>query len=259
VNARTGPEEGADTEPPVNTVREGGVVHVRAAQVHEDSAARHEAAAVAWDVRGNAPQAEFERRCAAREREFVLLEADRAELQRLRAASLSQEPGPARVDIERLSSEIRRRAAELGNSAVELDRRRTTLRSKQHRGDRHRDPARDIVVPDARERDEADDSPGHAEAQRTAADVRRDGKYAQRRVRQSAQSLARVFGRAAEVLEKSASLAEDHAGRQDRAGRGDAAAEERRVAARAREAAQRARLHAEECLQFGARDERLFR
>lgn len=246
-------------EPPVNTGREGGVVHIRAAQVHEDSAARHEAAAVAWDVRGNAPRAEFERRCAAREREFVLLEADRAELQRLRAASLSQQHGDALVEIERLSSHIRHRAAELGDGAVDLDRRRTTLRSEPHRSDRHRAPAPDAVEADWRERDEATDSTRHAKAQRSAAAVRGDGRYAQRRVRQSAQSLAQVFGRAAEVLEKSAALAEDHAGRQDRAGRSDAAAQERRVATRAREAAQRARLHAKECLEFGASNERLSR
>jgi hypothetical protein len=50
------------------------------------------------------------------------------------------------------------------------------------------------------------------------------------------------------VLEKSAALAEEHAERRARAGQCDEAADESRIAERARKAAGRAREYAEEAL-----------
>jgi hypothetical protein len=50
--------------------------------VHEQSAARHEAAAAVWEERGDAEWAAFERRCAKLEREAAQLEAARIDLSR---------------------------------------------------------------------------------------------------------------------------------------------------------------------------------
>jgi hypothetical protein len=61
-----------------------------------------------------------------------------------------------------------------------------------------------------------------------------------------------VLSRTADTLEQSAALADAHAERYEQAGRSDGAAQERRAAGRAREAARKARLHAEEWLELAA-------
>jgi hypothetical protein len=66
----------------------------------------------------------------------------------------------------------------------------------------------------------------------------------------NARHVASLLGRTAEALEQSATLAERHAQRREQAGRKEAAAEERRVARRAHEAAARARARAEEWLKL---------
>jgi hypothetical protein len=68
----------------------------------------------------------------------------------------------------------------------------------------------------------------------------------------SAERLSSVLSRTADALEESATLAEVHAERHEQAGRSDDAAEERRVAGRAREGARRARSQAEEWLESAA-------
>ena len=64
--------------------------------------------------------------------------------------------------------------------------------------------------------------------------------------RDSAERLSQVLSRTAEVFEKSAALADDHAQRRAKAGQSSEAEQERRVAERARQAAARARSHAAE-------------
>ena len=76
------------------------------------------------------------------------------------------------------------------------------------------------------------------------------------RTRVTARDVASLLARTAEVLEHSAALAEEHAERRERAGRIDSAAEERRVAWRAHEAAARARAKAEEWLELSEGRER---
>jgi len=67
--------------------------------------------------------------------------------------------------------------------------------------------------------------------------------------------LVSVLHRAADALEQSATLAEQHAERREQAGRQEAAAEERRAARRAHEAAAHARARAEEWLRLLAERE----
>jgi hypothetical protein len=67
-----------------------------------------------------------------------------------------------------------------------------------------------------------------------------------------AAQLASVLSRTAVTLEQSAALADAHAERHEQAKRNDDAAQERRVAGRAREAARMARSHAEEWLELAA-------
>ena len=61
-------------------------------------------------------------------------------------------------------------------------------------------------------------------------------------VHMNARDVSQVLDRTARVLDESARLAAAHADRQERAGRIDLALEERRAAARAAEAAERARV-----------------
>jgi hypothetical protein len=70
--------------------------------------------------------------------------------------------------------------------------------------------------------------------------------------RVSAAQLASVLSRTADALEQSAALADAHALRYEQAGRGDDAAQERRAAGCAREAARKARSHAGEWLELAA-------
>jgi hypothetical protein len=67
-----------------------------------------------------------------------------------------------------------------------------------------------------------------------------------------AAQLASVLRRTAVTLEQSAALADAHAERYEQAKRSDDAAQERRAAGRAREAARMARSHAEEWLEVAA-------
>ena len=67
-----------------------------------------------------------------------------------------------------------------------------------------------------------------------------------------AAQLASVLRRTAVTLERSAALADAHAERYEQAKRSNDAAQERRVAGRAREAARQARWHAEEWLELAA-------
>ena len=60
--------------------------HLRAAEIHAASAARHERAVGFWDQRGDAERARLERRAAAIEREAEQLERDRAQLENARDA-----------------------------------------------------------------------------------------------------------------------------------------------------------------------------
>jgi hypothetical protein len=69
-----------------------------------------------------------------------------------------------------------------------------------------------------------------------------------RHAHQGARQLSAVLLRTAEALDRSAELAEKHAVRREEQGRTDDVDEERRVAARTRQAAQRARTQAEEWL-----------
>jgi len=68
--------------------------------------------------------------------------------------------------------------------------------------------------------------------------------------RLTARDVASVLGRTARNLERSATLAEEHARRRERAGWQEAAAEERRAAGRAHDAAMRARGEAEKWLKL---------
>jgi hypothetical protein len=74
--------------------------------------------------------------------------------------------------------------------------------------------------------------PGYAEPR---------SKAAHRPAREAAQRMTATFERAAEALERSAVLADDHAQRLEQAGRHEAAAKEHAAADRAREAGRRAR------------------
>jgi uncharacterized protein len=73
------------------------------------------------------------------------------------------------------------------------------------------------------------------------------------RARENARRLSSILTQTASVIETSAALAEANAERLERTGRADAGAEERRVAEWAREAAQRARIHAETWREFALR------
>ena len=117
-------------ESSLSTSGDGGV-HTRARLVHEESAARHEAAAAMWEEWGDAEWAEFERRCAKLERQWARLEADRSNLQQLRVHSLGEDDGVASVEVERVTSEIAPRAAQLKADDVVLERERARLRREQ--------------------------------------------------------------------------------------------------------------------------------
>jgi hypothetical protein len=81
-------------------------------------------------------------------------------------------------------------------------------------------------------------------------------EHARSLIQENAAHLSSVLNRTAETLGKTAAIAEEHARRRDRAGLSEAAREERRVAERAREYAQRARSQAEEWLKLATRHTR---
>lgn len=81
--------------------------------------------------------------------------------------------------------------------------------------------------------------------------VMSDAEQAMSRVRRNAEHLSSLLNRTADALETTAALADAHALRREQAGLTDAAGEERRVADRARESAQRARSQAEVWLKRG--------
>ena len=90
---------------------------------------------------------------------------------------------------------------------------------------------------------------------RETAERDRHAERATRVTRQTAERLSATLSRAADALADSARLAEEHAVRQ--VGRSEAVADqERRVAARARAAADRARQHAEEWMNVAAGQQR---
>lgn len=69
---------------------------------------------------------------------------------------------------------------------------------------------------------------------------------------EQAENMSVLLRRTARALESSAALAEEHAQRHDRSGHGDTAADERRAANRARQAAARARSRADNWLKVGS-------
>ena len=77
-------------------------------------------------------------------------------------------------------------------------------------------------------------------------DVKLRGEAARGEAREAALRMAATFERTAQALERSAGLADDHAQRDGQAGRHEAAAKERALADRAREAARRARARADQ-------------
>jgi hypothetical protein len=97
---------------------------------------------------------------------------------------------------------------------------------------------------------------GAALERRWAKIVDSDGSVATRqtselmlgRTREAARALSKKLLLAADVLETSAELAEEHAKRRESSGQKDGAAEERHTAERTREAARRARSEAEKWL-----------
>jgi hypothetical protein len=78
--------------------------------------------------------------------------------------------------------------------------------------------------------------------------ARRTSQIMLGRTRASARALSEKLAMAADVLETSADLAEEHANRRQAKGKTEGAAEERRTAERTREAARRARSEAEKWL-----------
>lgn len=92
-------------------------------RLHQETAQRHEAAAALWDTRREADRAEFERRCARIEGEAAQLDADRAELERLRTTGLARPDAAVHAEINRVTGEINRRSARLraDDSALEQE------------------------------------------------------------------------------------------------------------------------------------------
>ena len=97
---------------------------VHAQSVHEHSAACHDAAAAMWDVRDEAERADFERRCAALERELAQVEADRISLVDLRSRWQAAPDLATLAEIERRAEQIMRRASRLQSDDDALERRR---------------------------------------------------------------------------------------------------------------------------------------
>lgn len=74
----------------------------------------------------------------------------------------------------------------------------------------------------------------------------------QRKALERADRLSAVFTSTARALETSAALAEEHAARRERGGHADEATRERLIAARASDAARRARVRAAELLELSS-------
>jgi chromosome segregation ATPase len=98
------------------------------------------ATAARWEERGDADWAEFERRCGTLEGDLAQLEADRANLERLRDTWIEQPSEAVGADIRRGSAEISRRSEQLKARDVELEEERTRLRDERER-DRRSTPA----------------------------------------------------------------------------------------------------------------------
>jgi hypothetical protein len=215
--------------------------HDRSMRMHEESAQRHEAAAALWDTRREAKRAEFERGCARIEREAARLDADRSTLQRLRGSSRAHPHAAGFAEINRLRADIERRSIQLQAEDVALEQERARLwppeDSREHSRDVcpetapiHRDSATsERTVSDSEAADGAIDAAGRVTAQTL----------------ENARHLSSILAQTARLIETSAALAEANAERLERVGRADAGAQERQVADRAREAAHRARAHAE--------------
>ncbi len=216
----------------------------RSMRVHEESAQRHEAAAVLWDNRDQAERADFERRCAHIEREAAQLDAERSELERLRAGGPAQADAATRAEIDRLTREIERRGAQLlaSDGALEHERARLWRPMEQSLRSKNAATERDAAAAGRRTTASAAAETALGAAGRLAAQTR-----------ESAGQLSSVLIHTANALETSAALADAHAERLERGGQADAGAEERRAADRARAAAQRARSQAKERLDFALR------
>ncbi len=110
--------------------------HNRAIRVHAQSAQRHLAAAARWAERGDPEWAGFERACATLETELARVEADRADLERLRDRWLQARDPHGRSEIEHRSAEISRRVEELKARDDALELERTRLRERGQRAPR---------------------------------------------------------------------------------------------------------------------------
>jgi hypothetical protein len=241
---------------------------LRAARVHRESAARHEAAAMLWDARLESARAEFERRRAALERELAQLETDRLQLDTLRAGLRADADESRLAEVERVSVEIGERADRLRARDAELERVRARLSDPardlryQRRKARESDRARRAQAAMQRgvARGERADSPPpgvsavppHAPVSTGSLEQAVAAAHsAVSSMRDRARRLASVLSRGAEALDDTARLADAHAERRERMGRIEEAAAERLVAAQAREAAERARAQAADWLALG--------
>jgi len=195
--------------------------------------------------------------------EDATLEKARAELRVRRQPAEQARASAAQTRRERLADEREHEADKRDRIADERERiaderegiadRREAAADQRERLDDERGgtaegppAARDIgTAHERRERDEARVRRDAAALQRQMAAERRIAADAARQTRRTAVDLSMTLGRVAESLDISAVLAEEHAQRQERAGHPDVAAEERRVADGAREAARRARERAD--------------
>jgi hypothetical protein len=214
-------------------------------RAHERSAQRHDAAAALWDTRHQAGRAEFERRCASIEREAAALDGERSRLERLRIGARAQPDAAAHAEIDRVGADLERRRAQLLADDAALERERDRL----WRPDERREHRRGRVSA-ASQRDPV--------AWRRAASLSAAAQSASSaagrlgaQTRENARHLSSVLSRTAELLATTAASADAHAERLELARRSDAGAQERRVAARAREAARRAQAYAENWLVLG--------
>jgi hypothetical protein len=221
--------------------------------MHEESAARHEAAAALWATRHEPERADFERRCAALERDLSELELRRMRLEQKRASLLGQADDTGRAELARMTGEIGRRTAEVRAIDAELESDRATLREQRGLA---RDPAR---PPGSRRPSNA---AGRSASQASEDEPEvvvgagsPDGAVAGGAVpytRQSARRLRSVLRKTADALDETARLADEHARAREQSGHREDAAAERQAASQAREAAGRARAQAQRWLTLTA-------
>jgi hypothetical protein len=140
-------------------------------------------------------------------------------------------------------AQARRIEARLERSRAETLREQATMR-------------REIAASERLTRTPRPSAPHAASAPASArAHAVTSAERASRRSRELAAQLSSLLVCTVEVLEESARLAEEHGQRHQQAGANEAAAQERRVADRARHAARCARSHAEDSLKLAATPE----